>query len=191
MAKYMGQKFVSPSPDAEILGRILVAFIKNLHADEIAPILKKRGVSSFEPDKWYPMQLILDISKDMLDTDVHAPEKLVGIGLTAAEDFPFPPEVKTLQSAIQAVNAMLHQTMRNLPEGFGATVEVIEDKHLRVFSVDPFSTDSTYGFYWGTVNRFKNSTDIFVVRIIDNPDPENHPGTCFDIQWGATFDEIA
>jgi hypothetical protein len=84
----------------------------------------------------------------------------------------------------------MQQTSRNVPENFGMSVVSIGHKHLRVFSNSPYPEDSDYGYIWGLVNRFKPKHDVFVVRIIDNPDPENHPGTCFDIKWGPTPDDV-
>jgi hypothetical protein len=186
--KYIAEKFVSPSPEAEQMGYNFSGFFECVRAEDIDPILQKHGlsVSTFDPTQWYPMQTILDIMKDIYDSDENVSEKLVAMSIKAAQIWPFPPEAKTLPEILMAANKMNSQMQRNVPEGFGGSIRVLGEKHIQMFFNMPHPDESAYGGLWGIVNRYKPAHDVFVVRIIDNPDPENHPGTCIDIKWGPT-----
>jgi hypothetical protein len=188
MAQYVAQKFIAPSPDAQTIGSSLILYLRNLRSEEIASILAKYGLSSIEPNEWYPMQRALDIQRDIYETNENVSEKMVAVGIQFAQDQSFPPETKTVTDVL--LTRMGDRSSRNVPAGFGRSPCMVSEKHAWVFHNSPYSDDAVYGFLWGLVNRFKPKNDMFVVRIIENPDPENHPGTCFDIKWGATWDEV-
>jgi hypothetical protein len=190
MAKYVAQKFVAPSPEAETMGYVLTIYLHNLRSEDIAPILEKHGISSIEPDQWYPMQRALDIQRDIYTSDENVSEKLVAAGIQYAQTNPFPPEIKTISDVLYILSQASGRASRNTPDGYGFTLKVMSEKHLWMFSNTPYDDDGVYGLLWGLANRFKPETDLFVVRIIDNPDPETYPGTCFDIKWGATQAEV-
>jgi len=59
-AKYVFQPYVSPSPDAEIMGQIMFAYTQNIRAEEMASILQKYDLTDIQPDQWYPYQLCMD-----------------------------------------------------------------------------------------------------------------------------------
>jgi hypothetical protein len=190
MAKYVAQNFVAPSSEAQVLGAVFGVYLHNLRSEDLAPILAKHGVSSIHPNEWYPMQRMLDIQRDIHDSDENVSEKLVASGIQFAQEWSFPSETKSVPEALCALSRISNQVVRSVPDGYGFAVKMISEKHVWFFSNTPHTSDGVYGTLWGLVNRVKPKNDMFVVRIIDNPDPENHPGTCFDIKWGATLDEV-
>jgi hypothetical protein len=187
MVKYIAQQFVAPSPEAQVVGYGLTSFFQSLYADDISSILGKYGFSEFVSDQWYSIQTILDILKTICESDSNVTEKLVALGISMVG---YLPDGYSVLGALEQVYSLMQQTTRNVPENYGTSVVTVGAKHLRVFSNSPFPDESTYGYLWGIVNRYKPAHDVFVVRIIDNPDPENHPGTCFDIKWGATPEDV-
>jgi hypothetical protein len=187
MTGYIAQKFVAPSPDAEVLGQILQIFTINMYAEDIQPILHKNNVSEFDFTRWYSMQLVLDILKDIYESDSHVTEKLVAISMMSAANLP---EGQTVRSALEMVNQRMWQSSRNIPEGFGTSVRSLSEKHLQLFYNAPYPEHATYGYIWGIVNRFKPTNDVFVVRIIDNLNDATHPGICFDVKWGLSPQEV-
>jgi hypothetical protein len=190
MAKYIAQKFVAPSPEAQSIGASLMIYVRNFLAKDMAPILAKHGLSNIDPNQWYPMQLALNIQHDIYVSGKDVTEKLVAAGIQFSHDWPFPPETKTVTDALYTLSHMGNRVSRNVPAGFGNSMQTVGENHIRLFLNTPFTDDAFYGVVWGLVNRFKQKDNMFVVRIIDNPDPENYPGTCFDIKWGPIWDEI-
>jgi hypothetical protein len=190
MVSYIARKYFAPSPDAEILGQMLSGFVHNLCSEAITPILQKHGIYNFDPDQWYPMQTILDIERDINRSIPHTPENAAAVGLKAAEIMPFPGGIRTVPGALSMINRLMNRLVRNVPDDFGVTLELVTGKHVRMFCNLPFADEENYDFVWGVVNRFKPAEDVLALRTIENPYPAIYPGTCFDIQWGATFDEI-
>jgi hypothetical protein len=41
-----------------------------------------------------------------------------------------------------------------------------------------------YGVLWAIARRFRPAGVSFTVRLIENPNPEDFPGTAFEITWG-------
>jgi hypothetical protein len=190
MAKYVAQKFIAPSPDAQVIGFTLKTYLRSLRADDIAPILAKHGLPEIDPNQWYPMQRALDVQKDINDTNENVSEVLVAAGIQFAQDWSIPPETKTIADALHMLRQLSKQVDRCVPDGFGFTIQEVCEKHVRMFHNTPYDDHSVYGLLWGLVKRLKPQGNMFVVRIIENPDPEAYPGTCFEIKWGATQDEV-
>jgi hypothetical protein len=190
MVKYVAQKFIAPSPDAQVIGFTFKPYLHSLRAEDIAPLLAKHGLPSIDPNQWYPMQRALDIQKDISNANENVSEILVAAGIQFARDWALPPETKTISDALHMVRQLSSKVDRCVPEGFGFTIQEVSEKHIRMFHNTPYTDDSVYGLLWGLVKRLKPDGAMFVVSIIDNPDPENYPGTCFDIKWGATQGEV-
>jgi hypothetical protein len=190
MVKYVAEKFVAPSSEAQVLGVVFGVYLHNLRSEDLAPIMAKHGVSGFNPNDWYPMQRMLDIQHDIHKSDENVSEKLVASGIQFAQEWSFPSETNGVTEVLYALSRVSGGVVRSVPEGYGFSVHVVCERHVWLFSNTPHTDDGVYGTVWGLVNRVKPKDDMFVVRIIENPDPENHPGTCFDIKWGATWDEV-
>src|SRR5260221_11531967 len=99
--KYASQTYVAPSPDVEVIGEGVLALLRNLHADDIAPFLKQYNLETVEPEKWYPMQLILDIEKAIVEAKINVSETLVAIGVKGMDTVTFV-NVNSLAEAIYA-----------------------------------------------------------------------------------------
>jgi hypothetical protein len=153
-------------------------------------ILEKHGLTNIDPNRWYPMQAMLDVENDIYDSNDNIAKKLVSLGIQFAQEWVFAPDVETIFDALHIQTQLINQMFRNVPDEHGITLRDVSEKHIRAFVNIPYADDSIYGAFWGTVNRFRPKESVFIVRMIDNPDPENNPGTCFDIRWGATLDEI-
>jgi hypothetical protein len=190
MAKYVAQRFVAPSLEAEAKGVVLTAFMHNLRSEDIAPILARYELSNIDPDQWYPMQLALNIQRDIYYSNESVSEKLVAGGIQFAQNWSFPGEAKSVTEALYVLSQVSSRASRNTPEGYGYILDRVSKNHLWMFYNTPYHEDGSYGLLWGLVNRFKPKQDLFVVRIIENPNPELYPGTCFDIKWGPVWDEI-
>ena len=136
------------------------------------------------------MQAMLDVENDIYASNDNISKKLIFMGIQFAQEWVFAPDVQTIFDALHIQIHLINQMFRNVPDGHGIILQDVGEKHIRLFINSPYADDSFYGAAWGTANRFKPANSVFVVRIIDNPDPETYPGTCFDIKWGTTWDEI-
>jgi hypothetical protein len=103
---------------------------------------------------------------------------------------PFPPEVKTITDAFKALNAMLKGATRNIPDGYGSSLKIINERHVHIYNNEPSPLELTYGYFWAIASRFKPSYNIFLVRHIPNPNPEEQPGRVFEIKWGVLPSDV-
>jgi hypothetical protein len=188
--KYVAELYVTPSPDAEIIGQGVMAFSQNIRADEMQALLQKHGLTSIQPDEWYSFQLCLDILKAVAESDSNGTASLVAIGMKIIDVMPFPQEITTIPQAIELVKALTRGLTRNLPEGYGPTLKMMDEQHIHLYVNEPNSVELAYGYYWAIASRFKPPYNIFVVRHIPNPNPEEQPGNVYDIKWGVLPSDV-
>jgi hypothetical protein len=180
--KYVAETFVAPSPEAEVIGQGFLALVNNLQSEDIKPFLKQYQLEAIEGDKWYPMQLVLDIEKAMVEAKVNATQNLVAIGISLVDTMPFP-NVTTLEQAIDMLNTMISYGTRNIPEESRWYVAESEPGHVLVTMNMPYPADAVFGYLWGIARRFKPANTKFSVKQVENPKPAEFPGVAFEIRW--------
>ncbi|MEL7434911.1 MAG: hypothetical protein AAFN11_13280, partial [Chloroflexota bacterium] len=159
-------------------------FIDNIRTELIRPVLKKHDIEEIDPEKWYPHQLWMDILKDIKDSlGSEAQSAFIAFGRAVVEKAVMPPEMKTIPDVLNALHAIHHMNLQNVPEDEGYKVEKIADKHYRVYENTPNPVDAMYGFIWGICARYYQRGERFTVEVIDNPKPDDFVGTCFDVRW--------
>ncbi|MBE2269696.1 MAG: hypothetical protein IAE80_15780 [Anaerolinea sp.] len=184
MSKYAAKPYVAGSPDALVVGQIVQAFVDNLESSVIAPLLPKHGFASIDPDRWYPHQNWMDVLHDLSKLPDHS-SAFVAFGKQAVANAVMPPEIDTIPKALNSLHAIHHLNLRNIPEDEGYVVKRISEQHYHVYQNTPNPDDAIYGFIWGMVARFRKPGEPFTVEIIPNPNPEEIPGTLYDVQWGV------
>lgn len=185
MAKYIAKPFVAGSPQAEVVGQTMLSFADNLEAEVIKPILESHGFSEIEAEKWYPHQTWMDILKEMQDTlGGGSSMAFVAFGKQVVRNAILPPEMKTIPDALNALHAIHHANLRNIPEDEGYSLEVVDDNHYIVYHNTPNPDDAIYGFLWGLAARFKQPHEKFSVKQIENPAPDK-ARSAFEVKWGV------
>ena len=189
MSSYLPVPFVSPSPQAEMMGGpVLLALIENMRADEIQPILQKYGLDSIGVHSWYPMQQFLDLFKDIVEKKENVNEELVAIGVAGLDTVItlLSPQLDSVESALLFIDQVTPLQCRNIPIGFGAPAQIVGPKHALLFNNMPFDHRTLYGIAWAMVNRYKLPDETFVIKVLP---PEEGKPTTFDIRWG-TLEEL-
>ncbi|MCU0497210.1 MAG: hypothetical protein MUF87_07665 [Anaerolineae bacterium] len=184
MPPYVAQMFVSPSPDALQLGAPMQALLSNIRTEELRPILAKHGLTEIKADHWYPMQIFLDVFRDIVDRQSGVTLDLIAIGIRGVEtSAPFPPEIDTLEKGLAMMDYVSrHVNVKNVPPEFGYPVTKIEEGHLHLTNNTPIPDDSIYGYIWGITNRLKKADDVFFIIALPKTSPEQP--TTFEILWG-------
>ncbi len=183
MAQYVAKPYVAGTPEAEVVGQTMISFADNLRSEVIRPILEKHGLTDIKEDQWYSHQLWMDILKEMDDTlGGQAGEAFVAFGMKVVENAVMPPEIKTIPDALNALHAIHHANLRNVPEEEGYRVRQVEERRYIVFHNTPNPDDAIYGFLWGMVRRFRPTNATFSVRRINNPSPET-ARSAFEVTW--------
>src|SRR5688572_30361654 len=157
--KYVARRGVAPSPDAEILGTVMLLPLHNFRAGETAEIVRKHLGEEIQPDQWYPMQKQLDIIKD-IDAGSNPVEAHVALGMQFMEAVPFPPEVAAIPEALEVIAHVFRNIGRNLPEAFGAFTKKVGERHYLLLNNTPYPTEELFGLVWAVANRFKPPSHV-------------------------------
>lgn len=184
MTRYVAKPYIAGTPQAEVIGQTMISFVDNLEAQTIQPILEKHGFTQIEADKWYSHQLWMDILKDMDDSlGGQSTSAFVAFGRQVVKNAVMPPQIQSIPDALNALHAIHHANLRNIPAEEGYEIEVKGEKHYIVYHNTPNPDDAIYGFLWGMAARFKGEDESFTVKQIENPAPER-ARSAFEITWG-------
>ena len=186
MSPYVAQPYVAGSPEALVIGQTMLAFTQNVTADMITPILEKLNATDIKADEWYPHQLWLDILKEV-ETTLGAGEAsqiFVAFGRQVVENAVMPPELKTIPDVLNALHAIHHANLQNVPEEEGYALIVNSEKDYTVLHNTPNPETAIYGFLWGLAARFRENDEIFVIqKLEENPHPEK-ARSAYSVKWG-------
>jgi hypothetical protein len=185
--RYVAQEYVASSPEAEVSGSVLLSLFDNLKADEIRPILGNYVPCHEEVDVngWYPQQALLDICEAIAERKVHDIEALVAIGVKIVDSLPFTPEIQTVEQAVAFFSTLTKKTHRNIPDAESLlVVETHPGRRVVVVNNTPYPFDSIFGALWAVAWRFVPAGVSYTVRHVENPNPDDFPGTAFEITWG-------
>lgn len=180
-------QFLSFSPDVEVKGRVIQSASRCINKEDIIPILKKYDLVTVDPETWYPLQLWLNILKDV-STQNNSTYNFVSLGLKLVEDIPFLPEWKDL-----SFEQMLHfvpqsYAMDHQGGDIGSIdIEKINAQHIRLVLRVPYPDDLFYGTTYGVARRFAPAYIQFTVRYNDNVARRDQGGekTVIDVSWNA------
>lgn len=190
MAPYVAKPFIAGTPEAEVIGQTMISFADNLEAAVIMPLLEKRGLAKIDPEGWYSHQVWMDILKEMDESlGGSSLSALVAFGRKVVENAVMPPVIQSIPDALNALHAIHHANLRNIPEEEGYAIEVKGERHYIVYHNTPNPEDAIYGFLWGMCARFKEPTEQFVVRMIDNPRPDT-ARSAYEIKWGTKPEDV-
>jgi len=151
----MAAKWHVFSADHEIPGQIMVDFKNAVGAEEIMPYFAKHGIPTIDPAIWYPMQDLLDIYNDMVETKGDTMFDFVAIGMKTAEQAFFPPEFASLPLMVilQGTDQVFHMNNRGTDIG-SVDMEVVSPNHVKYTLRLCQPDDLWYGVFYGYVKRF-------------------------------------
>lgn len=183
MSRYVATPYVAGSPEAEVLGQTMIAFLENINADEMQPIMARHGLTEIDPEQWYLHQLWMDILKSIEESNENAMMTFVAIGKEVVRTAVMPDSIQTVPDALNALHPIHHANLRNIPEDEGYSIEVVADNHYIVYHNTPNPDYAIYGFLWGLVQRFRKGNADFTVEQIENTKPEI-ARSAFSVKWG-------
>ena len=176
--------FMSFDPSAELSGMFILSFIHSMWADDVIPLIKKHGFEEVEADAWYSQQAWLDFLTELYRLP-DSLNRMVSVGLKVGDALPFPPEVNTLEQAMEFSS----QAMDHLHSGLWGSekVEKVSKKHVRVIAHTPYPDAATYGVYWAVAKRFPPASKDFTITsshpgIMRFTSPDDAP-LVIDISW--------
>jgi hypothetical protein len=180
---YIAQEYIASSPEAEIIGALMLALVQNLKADELVPMLKTYGLADIDPNKWYPQQLVLDFFKAVAANSVNVSENFVAMGMKSMDMLPIDPRVKTFEESITAFDSTNQQITRNIPADEVLMIAESTPDHVLLIANMPYPIDMVYGYVWVLARRYKPANRSFTVTRVDNPTPDQYPGSALKVIW--------
>lgn len=187
MTHYVAQPYIAGTPQAEVIGQTMIAFSENMESDVILPLLEKRGLATIDPEAWYPHQVWMDILKEMADTlgEGSATTAFVAFGRKVVETAVMPPEINTIPDVLNALHAIHHANLKNIPEEEGYMIEQRGPQHYLVYHNTPNPEEAIYGFLWGLAARFRGPNEVFVVRLLEQNDRPDRARSVYEVKWGS------
>lgn len=136
-------------PGMEVSGQVLGAYLDNVQAHIIEPIFKKHGMTDPDPEKWYPLQPVLDLLKE-LSEGPNGRANLTAIGVKTAEYGVQPEDMiaAPLPFVLENWEAHMYSNMRKGDAGRIIT-EKVHDKFYKVTQQNLFPDDFCYGLAYG------------------------------------------
>lgn len=138
-------------PKLEVMGFVPLGFFGNLQEDTIRPILNDLGlnITQFQPDAWYPFQLVLDIL-DRFQQYGDTMFNYVAFGMRVAETAYLPPELSSEDFAQFLLNfeKLYPQRYRNGNPGY-VHVQRLAERQIRLMFDVPYPDDTFYGLFYG------------------------------------------
>jgi hypothetical protein len=192
MSPYVAQPYVAGTPEAEVIGQTMISFAENMESDVIGPILDKHGLTTIDPDAWYSHQLWMDILKDIEDTlgPGQSQSAFIAFGRSVVENAVMPPEIQTIPDMLNALHAVHHANLRNIPEEEGYSLDQRGEQYYIVYHNTPNPDDAIYGFLWGLAGRFKDDDDIFVLERLPENDRPDIARSAFSLKWGTAGSDL-
>lgn len=169
------------APEAESIGATLIMCFENA-PHIIEPVLKQYGYKSIDDiqaDRWYPMQIWLDIFKRLEETDA---ENLDFIGAKLVENLNDSIDVESLPEAIALLNALF--AVRNFPKNAKYDVLQQGSHHIQVIDNSPYPHDLVYGLIYGILREYRpDGCYPVLIRNFQNPQNPNADGAIYDLTW--------
>jgi hypothetical protein len=105
-------QFVAITNGAEVNGETILSIVDGMGSlkAKAFEILETHGINDPKPGQWYLQQAWLDSFKSIAKT--YRPITMVCIGRKIPENAIFPPEINTIEKALQAIDVAYHMNHR-------------------------------------------------------------------------------
>jgi hypothetical protein len=176
--------FQASSSAVEVNGETVLAILAGMGASSSRAhkILETHGIKDPKPGQWYSQQAWLDAFKEISDT--LGPNTLFRIGTKIPEQAKFPPEIKSIEQALGALNVAYQMNHRGGAIGSYDFRLVDKSRGIMVCN-NPYPSDFDRGLIKAMADRFKPQT-VAVAVDLDESKPTRKSGgeTCtYIVKW--------
>ncbi len=169
--------YLAFDPNSEMSGLSVQSFVRNILHEDIAEILVRHGLNEIDPQKWYPVQKLLDVFSEVAAEGSNTSQVFVSVGMGAAElgyaAMPAQAKAKlTLEAFLSAYGNRLNELHRG-NVGY-IQYEKIADGHYVMTWKIPYPDDVMYGVFYGFTRLLRPSDKAFVLEYDrDQPSSDN------------------
>lgn len=140
---------VACSSETRVIGQIMLAYMDNLKARVIRPLLEKHHLTDIWPDQWYPLKPWLNVLANLSSRPDYT-DIMIAVGLKLSEYAIRPPDMNgfSLGQMLEGWNTLLQA---NHQKGYigQITTEKITDRLYRTTHLNVYPDDVNYGFAYG------------------------------------------
>lgn len=186
MSSYRAVTYQAPQ-GAEIVGGAIEGFFETLTQDVLDPILERYNItrSNFDPQKWYPLQVMYDITQEGVVNGDYNVE--TAMGKAVAADIIQMYGLRDLTEFFEKdLNEVAVSAIRNVPVGFGYNVTKLGHQYYHVQINLPSADYTVYGYVWEVMRLLRREGENFQVIPESGFGVGNTPGS-FEAKWGLNL----
>ena len=145
-------------------------------------ILKEAGIEDPQPDRWYPQQDWLNAFKKIKEKSGDI--TLKQIGKKVPENAEWPPEIETVEDALESIDKAYHQNHRNGKIGH-YELEKTGDNKAKMVCTNPYPDQFDLGLIEATAKKFAERKARVNVEV-NSEQPRREEGsdsTTYLITW--------
>ena len=176
--------FEASSPNVEVNGETVLAVVAGMgsFAERAHRILAGHGIQDPKPGSWHKQQAWLDAFKEI--SDRLGPATLYQIGMKIPEKAKFPPEIKTIDQALRAVDQAYKMNHRGGEIG-SYEFRPTGQRSAEMVCRNPYPSDFDRGIIHAMANRFKPEGGFVQVELDGSiPNRKTSGEACtFKITW--------
>jgi hypothetical protein len=146
------------APNARYRVIYFKAFVENLRADLIQPILKKYSFQDMSKGEWMDAQIQLDILREI--EEKYSFEELIAIGMKAGEYTELPPEIDSIEKFLDVSPAIYHAGLQNCSPGEQVSLQKLGSNHYHLKFNVPFAPFVLYGSTYSILKRLRGEISI-------------------------------
>ncbi len=183
-------QFIPFSPNVEVTGQSILSFVNAIPGSPIAQqfmsdVLAENNLNNIQVDNWYSQALWLNAFKEISTRYGNA--TLFSIGKAIPKNIPLPPEIKTLEAALNSIDAVYRTSHRNGEIGFYKLLSFnATEKKATMKCKNPYPSAFDRGLII-TIARTFSPTSASLVRVeLDESKPNriNGDDSCtYTITW--------
>lgn len=177
--------YTAYSPKAEVNGETILSFVLGTgpFKDNAIKILSENGIVDPQPGKWYSQQYWLDAFKSI--SQKFGKNTLKQIGKSIPSSAVFPPQINSIEAALEAINFAYHSNHRNGEIG-NYIFKKTSERSASITCDNPYPCSFNEGLIQAMAERFKPSDSpiIHVAHTQDGNCIDTGNGLCtFTVKW--------
>jgi hypothetical protein len=146
-------QFKAKSPSVEVKGAAILSFLTGMggFSGMFANILAEHGIAQPNAEAWYRQQSWLSAFETIASKV--GPATLKNVGKKIPETAAWPPDVKTIEQALNSIDVAYHMNHRGGEIGH-YVCEKIGERSIRIVADTPYPCDFDLGVVEATARKF-------------------------------------
>ena len=170
-------EFIPFAKNVEVNGQTVLTIVHAIRSNEQwgFNILANHNITDIRPDGWYSQESWLNAFKEIA-TEV-GPRTLFAIGKAIPENAKFPPEINSLETALNAIDIAYHMNHRGGEIGHYILQSFDAEKRKAIMECkNPYPSDFDRGIITTMLKKFKPADSVKSDVVMDTHLPNRKSG---------------